>query len=40
MIGEAIRQGMRQGKEYRDIYDQCKSKVLTIKELALLEVAA
>jgi len=40
MIGEALRQGMRQEKEYRDIYDLCKSKVLTIKELALLESVA
>lgn len=40
MIGEVIRLGMAQGKEYRDIYDLCKSKVLTIRELALLEAAA
>jgi len=40
MIGEVLRQGMKQEKEYRDINDQCKSKVLTIRELALLEAAA
>jgi len=40
MIEGVLRQGMRQEKEYRDIYDLCKSKVLTIKELALLESVA
>jgi len=40
MIGDALRQGMSRGMDYKDIYDLCKSKVLTIKELALLDIAA
>lgn len=40
MIGGVLRQGMAQGMEYKDIYDLCKGKVLAIKELALLDVAA
>lgn len=40
MIGGVIRQGMSQGMEYKDIYDLRKGKVLAIKELALLDLAA